>query len=52
MTNNKRYTVPVSRELEMEITNLRKTDKYCTMSFAEILRQLLMLGLECVKVDE
>lgn len=51
MTKNKRYTVPVPPELEEQIIKLRKSDEYCMLSFSEIMRRLLVLGLEHVNAQ-
>lgn len=45
MTNMKRLSVCIPPEMERRLANLRKTDKYCRMPWAEIIRQLIELGL-------
>lgn len=45
MTNMKRITISLHPEQETAILELRKTDKYCRMSFAKIIRLMLDEGL-------
>jgi Arc/MetJ-type ribon-helix-helix transcriptional regulator len=40
-----RMSLTLPKELEEEIVALRKTDKYCRMSYAEIIRTLIEAGL-------
>ncbi|MBQ7887320.1 MAG: hypothetical protein IJ313_10560 [Clostridia bacterium] len=49
MTNNKRFTVMVTPDLEEKIYDLRKTDRYCRMTISEIMRTLILRGLESEK---
>ena len=44
-TENWRMSLTLPKELEDAIVKLRKTDKYCRMSYAEIIRQLIEVGL-------
>lgn len=46
MTKNKRISVALPPELEKKIYDLRKTDKYCRLPLSEIMRSLLLRGLE------
>lgn len=41
-----RMSLTLPKELEDAIIELRKTDKYCRMSYAEIIRQLIEAGLD------
>jgi hypothetical protein len=42
----KRFTIPVPMAMEQRVTQLRKTDAFCRATYAEILRELLLLGLD------
>lgn len=46
MHDGRRITVSFSPELEEQLVALRKTDKYCRMSWAEIIRSLIQEGLK------
>lgn len=46
LTNQKRFCVAMTPELEEKIVDLRKTDKYCRKSLSEIVRILIQKGLE------
>jgi hypothetical protein len=48
--NNKRMSISVSANLEQSIADLRKTDRFCRASYAEIIRTLMVAGLE--KLEE
>lgn len=47
MTENRRYCVAMPPELEERIIEMRKSDKYCRKSISEIIRILIVKGLEC-----
>ena len=49
MTENKRYTIPIPPDMEAQIIELRKTDEFCALSFAEIIRRLMAVGLDAQK---
>lgn len=49
LTKNKRLCVALPPELEKRIYNLRKTEKYCRMTISEIMRTLILRGLESEK---
>ena len=49
MTNMKRFCIAMNDDLEGKIVELRKTDKYCRMSLSEIVRILILRGLESEK---
>lgn len=46
MTSNKRVCIAMPPELEEKVYDLRKTDKYCRMTLSEIVRILILKGLE------
>lgn len=46
MTNNRRISVSLTPELETKVMEMRKTDEFCRMSVAEIIRILIARGLE------
>ncbi len=45
MADNKRMSISISSEMEQAIVELRKTDRFCRSSYAEIIRELLAVGL-------
>ena len=49
MTKNKRMCVAMPPELEEKVYELRKTDRYCRMTMSEIVRILILRGLESEK---
>jgi hypothetical protein len=51
MKGIKRFSVPVSCELEARVANLRRTDRFCRESFAEIVRELMIMGLDMLEED-
>jgi hypothetical protein len=51
MNDIKKLSFSVSPELEERIIGLRKRDEYCRLSVAEIIRQLLEIGLERLDPD-
>ena len=48
MTENKRFTIMITPEIEERIRNLRKTDKFCMMSISDIVRTLINSGLDVI----
>lgn len=46
MTDMRRVTIPLPDELDRRILELKKDDKYIRLSYAEVVRQLLVRGLE------
>lgn len=46
MTNNRRISVSLTPELETKVMEMRKTDEFCRLSVAEIIRILIARGLE------
>jgi Arc/MetJ-type ribon-helix-helix transcriptional regulator len=45
MQKMKRFSIPVSDELEERVAALRKTDKFLRSSYSEIIRELMLVGL-------
>lgn len=48
--NAKRMSISLSSEQERAILALRRTEEYCSFSYAEIIRRLLSEGLEQVSM--
>lgn len=42
----KRMTISIPGEMEEAIVELRKTDRFCRSSYAEIIREVLTAGLD------
>lgn len=51
MTTMKRMTISLSPKQDSAILELRKTDQYCRMSYAKIIRVLLDAGIERIGVS-
>lgn len=49
--NVKRMSITLPEELERKIVELRKTEKFCRASYAEIIRMLLVAGLDAVRTE-
>lgn len=49
MTEMKRVTVSLPEEMDKKILELRKDDKFVRSSYSEIVRQLLLIGLQMEK---
>ena len=49
MSDMKRMSISLPSELEEAIISLRKTDRFCRSSYAEIIREVLNVGL--VKIN-
>lgn len=49
MTEMKRVTVCLPEEMDKKILELRKDDKFVRSSYSEIVRQLLLIGLQTEK---
>ncbi len=47
----KRMSISVNEEMDKKIIELKKTDKYCGCSYAEIVRQLIEAGIEVTEAD-
>ena len=46
MAENKRMTISIPAEMEEALTELRKTDRFCRSSYAEIVGEVLKIGVE------
>lgn len=46
MADMKRMTISIPGEMEEAIVELRKTDRFCRSSYAEIIREVLTAGLD------
>lgn len=51
MTEMKRVTVSLPEEMDKKILELRKDDKFVRSSYSEIVRQLLLIGLQTEKEE-
>lgn len=47
----KRLSVSLPPEIEKTVIDLRKTDEYCMCSCADILRKLMTIGAEQMRLD-
>ena len=46
MADMKRMTISIPAEMEESIVELRKTDRFCRSSYAEIISEVLTAGME------
>lgn len=46
MTDMKRISICIPPAMEKKLAELRKTDKFCRMSWSEIIRSLISTGLD------
>ncbi len=46
MTNMKRRSISIPDEIECAIFELKKTDEFCRCSVSELIRKLLIIGLD------
>lgn len=46
MTNMKRVTIALPKDIDHKILGLRKTDRFVRCSYSEIIRQLIVIGIE------
>ena len=46
VNEGKRMSLSLPPELEKAVIDLRKTERFCRCSYAEIIRALMQLGLE------
>lgn len=51
MTDMKRVTVSIPEEIDKKILELRKEDRFIRCSYGEIVRQVLLAGLEAKARD-
>ena len=49
-SEGKRMSLSLPAELEKAVIELRKTERFCRCSYAEIIRALMQLGLERIDV--
>ena len=52
MTTMRRVTIAVPPELDKKILNLKKTSRHAKDSYSEVVRQLLLKGLEKESKDK
>jgi len=52
VTDMKRVTVALPDELDQKILEMKKTDEYIRKSYSEVVRVLLMAGIEAKERDE
>lgn len=52
MTNMRRVTICFPDEVNEKILNLRKTDEYVRCTFGEIVRRLVIKGIESEEAKE
>ena len=49
MTDNWRLSIAIPKELEERIIELRKDERFCRMSYSELVRHLIVRALEADK---
>ena len=52
MVDMKRMTISIPAEMEESIVELRKTDRFCRSSYAEIIREVLTAGMERINRNQ
>lgn len=52
MNEVKRMSISMTEDMEQRIVNLRKTDRFCRASYAEIIREILRAGLGVISSTE
>lgn len=52
MTEMKRMSISIPRDIEQAIVDMRKTDEFCKCSYSEIIRTLIAAGLNSSKREE
>lgn len=52
MADMKRMTISIPAEMEESIVELRKTDRFCRSSYAEIIREVLTAGMERINKNQ
>ncbi|MCD8368288.1 MAG: hypothetical protein LUC48_09750 [Clostridiales bacterium] len=45
MTETRRITISIPADIEAKLIELRKTDEFCRMSWAELIRTMIERGL-------
>lgn len=48
--DTKRMSISLPPELEQAVIELRKTDRFCRCSYAEIIRQLMQAGIDRMQI--
>lgn len=51
MTDMRRVTISLPEEIDKQILELRKDDRFVRCSYAEIVRQMLERGLDTARSD-
>lgn len=51
MTTMKRVTIAIPNDLDKKILAIRKTDDYIRLSYSEIVRRVLDLGVEQMQAE-
>lgn len=49
MTSNKRMSISLPDDLERRLVELRKTERFCRCSYAEIIREVIGVGIGEIK---
>lgn len=52
MTNMRRVTVSLPKDMDKRILDLKKEDRFARCSYAEVVRQIVEHGLDEVKANE
>lgn len=52
MAEERRFSITIPPDMAQALDDLRKTDEYCRCSYAEIIRHLMRLGIECIKAEK
>ncbi len=52
MTNMRRVTVSLTKDMDKRILDLKKEDRFARCSYAEVVRQIVEHGLDEVKANE
>ena len=52
MTKMKRATISIPRDIDRKVFELRKDDAYTRCSYSELIRQLVVIGLEALAAEK
>lgn len=52
MTEMKRATISIPRDIDRKVFELRKDDAYTRCSYSELIRQLVVIGLEALAAEK
>lgn len=52
MNAAKRLSISLPPELEQTVVNLRRTERFCRCSYADIIRQLIVAGMKTVAASD